>query len=196
LRPRHPWNADPPTKTWFNNADTTPKPRNNYDIASLSDPYARPSRRAVPVRGWFAGSLPDLNQDDPLVERLRNPKRGVVDRHDGNRWRPAGHFTVRGPSFWEKWQTAINREYPDFVCVSEITADTPAVLSFFEGGIRRYGIDTKLRAELDFPLEHTTQRVFGNNGPMTDLVNILAQDSLYLRPEMLVTSGITTNREC
>ena len=65
--PRHPWNADPPTKTWFNNTDTTPKPRNNYDIASLSDPYARPSRRAVPVRGWFAGSLPDLNQDDPLV---------------------------------------------------------------------------------------------------------------------------------
>jgi glycosidase len=185
--PRHPWNADPPTKTWFNNMDATPKPRNNYDIASLSDPYARPSRRAVPVRAWFAGSLPDLNQDDPLVSdyEIQNAVWWIgMTGIDGVR---QDTYPYVDRSFWEQWQTAINREFPDFVCVSEITADTPAVLSFFEGGIRRDGIDTKLRAELDFPLEHTTQRVFGNNGPMTDLVNILAQDSLYLHPEMLVT---------
>lgn len=185
--PGHPWNSDPPTRTWFNNWDTVPKPRNNYDIASLADPYARPSRRELPIRGWFAGTLPDLNQDDPLVSdyEIQNALWWIgMTGIDGVR---EDTYPYVSRAFWEKWQTAINRQYPDFVCVAEITADTPAVLSFFEGGTRRYGIDTKLRAELDFPLEHRTQRVFGNDNPMTDLANILAQDSLYLHPEMLVT---------
>ncbi len=185
--PRHPWNADPPTRTWFNNMEAPRKPRNNFDIAGLADPYARPSRRAVPVLGWFAGSLPDLNQDDPLVSdyEIQNALWWIgMTGIDGVR---QDTYPYVGRAFWEKWQTAVNRECPDFVCVSEITADTPAVLSFFEGGIRRYGIDTKLRAELDFPLEHTTRSVFGQGRPMSNVVEILAQDSLYQRPEMLMT---------
>ena len=47
--PRHPWVANPPTKTWFNYLDRAPKPRNNFDIAALSDPYARPKRRDLPA---------------------------------------------------------------------------------------------------------------------------------------------------
>lgn len=185
--PGHPWNADPPTRTWFNNWDTVPKPRNNYDIASQADPYARPNRREVPVRGWFVGLFPDLNQDDPLVSdyEIQNALWWIgMTGIDGVR---QDTYPYVSRAFWEKWQTAINRQYPDFVCVAEIGTETPAVLSFFEGGTRRYGIDTKLRSELDFPLEYATQRVFGNDGSMTDLVSVLAQDSLYLHPEMLVT---------
>jgi glycosidase len=185
--PRHPWVADPPTQTWFNHLAVVPKPRNNFDIASLSDPYARPSRRESPLRGWFAGSLADLNQDDPLVSDyvIQNALWWIgMTGIDGVR---QDTYPYVDRAFWEKWQTAIDREYPNLVCVGEITANTPAVLSFFEGGVRRHGIDTKLKSELDFPLEQATRRVFGTNGPMTDLVNVLAQDSLYSRPEMLVT---------
>ncbi len=185
--PRHSWVEDPPTKTWFNNLDSVPKLRNNFDIASLADPYARPSRREVPVRGWFAGILPDLNQDDPLVSdyEIQNALWWIgMTGIDGIRQDTYPYVDRR---FWEKWQTAINRQYPDFVCVSEITADTPAVLSFFEGGTRRYGTDTKLRSELDFPLEHTLRNVFGaHQQPFTRLADILASDSLFLHPEMLV----------
>ena len=69
--------------------------------------------------------------------------------------------------FWEKWQTAIDRQYPGFVVVGEITAPTPAVLSFFEGGARRNGVDTKLPSMLDFPLEGATRQVFAP-GPAHD----------------------------
>lgn len=70
--------------------------------------------------------------------------------------------------------------------VGEITARTPAVLSFFEGGARRYGIDTKLPSMLDFPLHRAIRSVFAQGEPMTQLVEVLAQDSLYQRPELLV----------
>ena len=88
--------------------------------------------------------------------------------------------------FWEQWQTAVDKQYPNLVVTGEITARTPAVLSFFEGGARRRGVDTRLKSMLDFPLEAATRAVFGQGQPMTVLTDILAQDSLYQRPEMLV----------
>lgn len=184
--PNHPWVENPPTKSWFNYLDRSPKPRNNFDIPSLSDPYARPSRRDLPLRGWFVGRLPDLNQDDPLVcdYEIQNALWWIgLTGLDGIR---QDSYPYVDRPFWEKWQTAINRDYPDFVCVSEIWTDTPAVLSFFEGGTRRYGTDTKLRSEFDFPLDGAIRDVFAAGQSMASLVNILAQDSLYLHPEMLV----------
>jgi glycosidase len=184
--PRHPWLADPPTPTWWHGAARTPKLRNNYDIAALADPYARPKRRESPLDGWFAGNLPDLNHEDPLVsdyviqnalwwiaatglDAIRQDTYPYVDR-----------------PFWEQWQTAIDKQYPNLVVTGEITARTPAELSFFEGGARRRGVDTKLKSMLDFPLESATRNVFARGQPMTQLTDILAQDSLYQRPEMLV----------
>lgn len=184
--PRHPWVANPPTKTWFNYLDRSPRPRNNFDIAALADPYARPKRRDLPLRGWFAGSLPDLNQEDPLVsDYLIQNALWWVGMTGIDAIRQDTYPYVDRP-FWEKWQTAINRQYPGFVVVGEITASNPAALSFFEGGVRRYGVDTKLPSMLDFPLEGAARGVFAQGQPMTRLVEILAQDSLYQRPEMLV----------
>ncbi|HEV3199970.1 MAG TPA: alpha-amylase family glycosyl hydrolase [Bryobacteraceae bacterium] len=184
--PRHPWVANPPTKTWFNYPDRTPKPRNNYDIAALSDPYARPKRRELPLRGWFAGNLPDFNQDDPLVsDYLIENALWWIGMTGVDAIRQDTYPYVDRP-FWEKWQTAIDRQYPGFVVVGEITAPNPGVLSFFEGGVRRNGTDTKLPSMLDFPLEGATRQVFAQGQPMTKLVDILSQDSLYRHPEMLV----------
>jgi glycosidase len=184
--PQHPWVADPPTKTWFNYLDRTPRPRNNYDIAGLADPYSRPKRRDLPLRGWFAGSLPDFNQDDPLMtDYLIQNALWWVGMTGIDAIRQDTYPYVDRP-FWEKWQTAIDRQFPNLVVVGEITAPTPGALSFFEGGARRYGVDTKLPTMLDFPLESALRSVFAQGQPMTRLVEILAQDSLYRRPEMLV----------
>lgn len=184
--PRHPWVANPPTKTWFNYLDRSPKPRNNFDIAGLTDPYARPQRRDLPLRGWFAGSLPDLNQEDPLVaDYLIQNALWWIGMTGIDAVRQDTYPYVDRP-FWEKYQTAINRQYPGFVVVGEITAPNPASLSFFEGGARRNGVDTKLPSILDFPLEGAVRNVFALGQPMTRLVELLAQDSLYQRPEMLV----------
>ena len=184
--PRHPFVADPPTPTWWNGLDRVPRLRNNFDIAALADPYARPNRRDIPLKGWFAGSLPDFDQTDPLesdyliqnalwwiamsgIDAIRQDTYPYVDR-----------------PFWEKWQTAIDRQYPNLVVTGEITAPSPAVLSFFQGGVRRNGVDTRLKSMLDFPLESALKSVFAEGQPMTLLTDTLAQDSLYRQPEQLV----------
>ena len=130
--PNHPWVADPPTATWFNSLDRRPRPRNNFDIAGLADPYARPKRRELPLRGWFAGSLPDFNQDDPLMtDYLIQNALWWIGMTGIDAIRQDTYPYVDRP-FWEKWQTAIDRQYPGLVVVGEITAPSPGVLSFFE----------------------------------------------------------------
>jgi len=184
--PRHPWVSDPPTPTWFNDLSRTPKPRNNFDIPALADPYARPKRRDLPLRGWFAGNLPDFDQTDPLVSDylIQNALWWIgMSGIDGIR---QDTYPYVDRPFWEKWQTAIDRQYPDLVVVGEITAPTPAVLSFFDGGVRRFGVDTRLKSMLDFPLEGAIRRVFAEGQPMSQLTDILSQDFLYQHPEMLV----------
>jgi glycosidase len=184
--PDHPFVADPPTPTWWHDLDVVPRVRNNYDIAALSDPYARPKRRAVPLDGWFVGALPDFDQTDRLASDylIQNALWWIgVTGIDGIR---QDTYPYVDRPFWEKWQTAIDRQYPNLVVTGEITASTPAVLSFFQGGVRRLGVDTKLKSILDFPLEGALRSVFGQRQPMTALTDILAQDSLYERPENLV----------
>ncbi len=184
--PRHPWLEHPPTPTWFHDLDRTPKLVNNYDIAALADPYARPKRRDLPLRGWFVGQLPDFDQTDPLLtDYLIENALWWIGMTGLDAIRQDTYPYVDRP-FWEQWQVAIDRQYPDLVVVGEITARTPAVLSFFDGGVRRYGIDTHLKSMLDFPLESAIRAVFADGQPMTRLTDILAEDFLYQHPEQLV----------
>jgi glycosidase len=184
--PHHPWVTNPPTRTWFNFLDRTPRPRNNFDIASLADPYARPKRRELPLRGWFAGSLPDFNQDDPLMsDYLVQNALWWIGMTGIDAIRQDTYPYVDRP-FWQKWQAAITRQYPSLVVAGEITAPSPASLAFFQGGVSHGGIDTSLASMLDFPLQRATREVFAQGQPMTKLTDVLAQDSLYLHPEMLV----------
>lgn len=185
--PQHPFVLHPPAKSWFNDLDAHPHPRNNFDIAGLTDPYARPKRRDLPLRGWFAGNLPDFNQDNPLVaDYLTENALWWIGMTGIDAIRQDTYAYVDRP-FWAKWQSAIDKQYPGFTVVGEVTAPNPASLSFFEGGTVRAGIDTKLPSLLDFPLSGAARAVFAQGQPMNRLVEILAQDSLYKRPDMLVT---------
>jgi glycosidase len=184
--PRHPWVAAPPTLTWFHDLDRRPRLRNNFDIAALADPYARPGRLDPPLRGWFAGSLPDFDQTDPLLsDYLIQNALWWIGMTGIDAIRQDTYPYVDRP-FWEQWQSAIDRQYPTFTVTGEITAPTSAVLSFFEGGTRRRGFDTRLKSMLDFPLEHAIRAVFAEGHPMTELTDVLSQDFLYQHPEMLV----------
>jgi glycosidase len=191
--PAHPWNSDPPTPTWYNHQGVSSPPGIDFNFDVLASPYTSPSRLDRTLRGWFFGILPDLNQDDPLVSdyEIQNAVWWIgMTGIDGIR-QDTYPFVPR--SFWEKWQAAIDRQYPNFVCTGEIEdrshpdAFGEAVVAFFEGGTRRLGVDTGLRSELDFPLEHAVQNVFGaSQQPFTRLTDILTLDSLFLHPEMLV----------
>jgi len=132
------------------------------------------------------GNLPDFDQTDPLVSDylIQNALWWIgMSGIDGIR---QDIYPYVDRPFWEDWQLSLDRQYSNFLVTGKITARTPAVLSFFQGGISRYGVDTKLKSILDFPLEGALKSVFGAGQPMTLLTDILAQDSLYPRPEELI----------
>ena len=59
-------------------------------------------------------------------------------------------------------------------------------MSSFADGVTRAGVDTKLYTPFDFPYILCPAHVFIKGAPMSELAEVLAEDSLYPHPERLV----------
>ena len=185
--PYHPWVHDPPTLTWLNGTETR-HIANDWRIWTLIDPHATSETRRGTIEGWFAGILPDLNQDDPEVARylIQNTLwwigRSGIDgiREDTLPYAPR--------TFWRDWTAAIRQAYPSFRVVGEVADTDPALVSFFQGGKARFdGVDSGVDTLFDFPLQSATVRAFTGAAPIRELAQVLARDALYVDPSRLVT---------
>lgn len=185
--PFHPWVDDPPTPTWLNGTKANHLP-NNWQVWTLADPYANPAVRDSTLKGWFAGILPDLNQDDPELARylIQNTLWWIgVTGVDGIR-QDTWPYAPR--TFWAQWMAAIKREFPTVRVVGEMWDGDPALLAFFEGGRTGWdGVDDAVDHLFDFPLAFPTRRAFASGGPVREVAMMLARDRLYQRPQDLVT---------
>jgi len=184
--PFHPWVKDPPTPGWFNGSEEHHQ-TNTFQVWTLTGPHAAPGLQKSTLEGWFAGILPDLNQNDPEVARylIQNTLwwigRTGIDgiREDTLPYVPR--------SFWHEWTTAIRQHYPRFHVVGEVFASDPALVSFFQGGKKRWdGIDSGVDTLFDFPLQAVIGKVFRGAAPMRDLDKVLAHDYLYQDANRLV----------
>jgi glycosidase len=64
----------------------------------------------------------------------------------------------------------------------------PSVTSFFAGGQKRYdGIDSGVTTVFDYPMYFALRNVLLHGAPVGRLADILRHDSLYVRPDELVT---------
>ena len=185
--PNHPWVEDPPTATWFHGSHAQHL-SNTWRTWTLIDPHASPTARASTLDGWFAGILPDLNQDDPEVARylIQNTlwwigRTGI----DGIREDTVPYVPRR---FWRDWSAAIHARYPAFKVVGEIFDRDPSLPSYYQGGrAQSDGIDSGLDSVFDFPLQDAIARVFTRQAPMSELPKTLAHDYLYPDASRLVT---------
>jgi glycosidase len=185
--PYHPWVQDPPTETWFNGTEAQHL-SNTWRTWTLIDPHATPELQKSTLEGWFAGILPDLNQNDPEVARylIQNTlwwigRTGI----DGIRQDTLPYVPRR---FWRDWTGAIKQRYPSFHVVGEVFDADPALVSFFQGGRTRWdGVDTGVDSLFDFPLHYAIRKVFSGAAPARDLSQMLAHDYLYRDPNQLVT---------
>ncbi|HEX3878236.1 MAG TPA: alpha-amylase family glycosyl hydrolase [Bryobacteraceae bacterium] len=185
--PYHPWVQDPPTPTWFNGTEAQHL-SNTWRTWTLIDPHAPPELQKSTVEGWFAGILPDLNQNDPEVARylIQNTlwwigRTGI----DGIR-QDTLPYVPR--TFWRQWTAAIHHRYPNFRVVGEVFDSDPGLVSFFQGGKPRFdGIDTGVDSVFDFPLQAVIGKVFTEAAPTRELSQTLAHDWLYPDANRLVT---------
>lgn len=185
--PDHPWVKDPPTPTWFNGS-LEQHISENWQVWTLMDPHATPGIRKPTLDGWFANLLPDLNQNDTEVERylIQNTLWWIGSAgFDGIREDTMPYVPRR---FLSDWMGAIKREYPQVTVVGEVFDEDPALVSFFQGGAKRFdGIDTKVDTLFDFPLFFAIRQAFAQQKPLRNLAITLGHDYLYPNPELLVT---------
>ena len=184
--PDHPWVADPPTPTWFNGTAGAHL-SNEWRTWTLADPHATPATQRGTLEGWFGGVLPDLNQNDPEAARyiIQNTLWWIgVSGIDGIR-QDTWPYVPR--TFWKDWIAAIRRDYPALNVVGEVFDGDPSVVSFFQGGHTGFdGIDDG-NDVFDFPLAFAIRNSFAQGRPLMEVVQMLARDHVYPRPDSLVT---------
>ena len=184
--PYHPWVDDPPTPTWFNGTKQHHL-KNVFQTWELHDPHPVESLKRETMEGWFLDFLPDLNQNDPEVERylIQNTLWWIgITGLDGIRmdtWQYVPN------TFWHKWTGSIKREYPKFTVVGEVKDGDVVHTSYFQGGAVRDGADSGLDSLLDFPLFYPIRHVFGEGSNLDEIPKTLAKDYLYANPNILVT---------
>jgi len=202
--PRHPWVAHPPMPDWFHGtpehhlrAESGVKPPfygqpekeeiTNDAFEALADPHTPPRLRRSLIDGWFAGILPDMNTENPMVAQYLAQNSiwwAEVSGLDGYR---IDTFPYVSRTFWQQWHTALRKIYPRLSTIGEVFHPDPTVTSFFQGGKTGWdGVDTQLTTLFDFPLYFTSRDVLLNGAPVGKIANVVREDSLYPHPDFLV----------
>ena len=185
--PYHVWASDPPTPTWWNGTLEN-HPNNNWQKWTTMNPYASYQTQARNIDGWFINILPDFNQDDPEVAKYLT--------QNSLWWLESNGFdTIRMDTlphvprtFWEKWGTAIHKEYPKVNILGELYDGDPALLAYFQAGRRGFdGVDTQIDTLYDYSLFYTLRSAFAQGNSIRDVQKMFAHDWLFPNPSVLTT---------
>jgi neopullulanase len=184
--PRNPWVDALPEPDWFHGTKehhTT----SNGNFEYLTDPHAPPRLWRDVLDGWFAGILPDLNQDNPDVAQyfIQNALWWAEETGiDGYRLDTFPYVSRR---FWSEWHAALRKTYPRMTTVGEVFDRDPDITSFFAGGQAQFdGIDSGVTTVFDYPLYFAMRGFLAEGAPIQKIVDVLSRDRLYPHPELLV----------
>lgn len=185
--PFHPWAEDSPTPTWFNGT-VKDHISNNWQKWTAMNPRATYQTQKRNIDGWFIDILPDLNQNDPEVEKylIQNSLWWLAQAgFDSIRMDTLPHVPR---SYWAKWGAAVHREFPKVNILGELFDGDPALLSYFQKGRRGHdGLDPEIDTLFDFALYFTIRDVFAGGKPIRQVSNVFAHDWLYPKPQVLST---------
>jgi neopullulanase len=203
--PKHPWVTNPPLTDWFHGTvqhhtsssaslkgsfygETDAESAGHDPFEILVDPHAPPRLSRSLTEGWFFGMLPDLNTENPIVAQylLQNSIWWAESSGlDGYR---VDTFPYVPRQYWSRWNAGLRRIYPRLTTIGEVFHPDPSVTSFFGGGQKRYdGVDTGVTTVFDYPMYFALRDVLLHGAPAGRLADILRHDSLYARPDELVT---------
>lgn len=178
----HWWMKDLPSDDWVH-----PEARCNFRIWTVQDPYASEADKTLNTEGWFDTSMPDLNQDNPLLMDylIQNAIWWIeyadlgglrIDTYPYNSKEPMARFNTR-----------VMTEYPDFNIVGECWMHEPVEVAYWQkDALNPDGFNSQLPCVMDFPLADaltafTKEKQGWNTGIMRPYLN-LAKDYLYADP--------------
>jgi len=200
---KHPWAAKPPLPDWFHGTvqqhmnSSAPVSGSFYSEAenqghdlfeALVDPHAPPRLWRNLTEGWFADLLPDMDTENPVVEQYLVQNAIWWTEASGLDGFRVDTFPYVSRQFWARWHAGLRRIYPELTTIGEVFHPDASVTSFFAGGQKRYdGIDTGVTTLFDYPMYFALRDALLSDTPAGRIADILRHDSLYPRPEELVT---------
>lgn len=170
---------------WFNFPEKYVQ--TSFKTSTQYDPYVSDYDKKRAVDGWFAESMPDLNQQNPHVERylIQNSIWWIefagIDgiRQDTH---PYADFDMMS-----RWCREVTEEYPDFNIVGETWYANNIGIAYWQKD-NKLAIpeNSNLRSVMDFPLTFAMEKAFdeetdGEDG-FTRLYEVLAQDIVFPHP--------------
>jgi glycosidase len=185
IGPAHPWVEDEPEPDWFHGTKASHTTAQS-DFKPLTDPHAPWRDQKNVTEGWFANTLPDMNQENPAVAQYLTQNAVWWTEEAGLDGLRIDTFPYVGRKFWQGFHAELHALYPQLTTVGEVFNSDPTITSSFAGGVTRNGLDTGLYTPFDFPTYFALRDVFVKNAPMSRLSDVWRQDALYPHPERLV----------
>jgi glycosidase len=183
--PKNVWVDDEPDPDWLHGTKT-----NHHEAVGefrpLVDPHAPWRDQQYVLQGWFANTLPDLNQENPATSQylIQNAMWWIEQTSaDGLR---IDTFPYVGRAFWHDFHAQIHGIYPKLTTVGEVYNCDATITSSFAGGVTRNGVDTGLDTPFDFPSFCALRDVFFKDEPMSHLTDVWRLDALFPHPERLI----------
>lgn len=179
---QHWWMKDLPASDWLG-YDNTPV-LTNHARTSSSDPYVNAADKKSFVSGWFDTTLPDVNQNNPLVATYQIQNAIWWIEEAGLCGLRVDTYTYSQRDFINEWTRRILDEYPKFNIVGEEWSDNAVVLAYWlRGKTQKDGFVSHLPSLMDFPLHGTLRTALlekeAFNTGMVKLFNALVNDQIY-----------------
>ena len=184
--PGQPWVKDPPLPDWFHGSAAA-HTEATYDFGKIVDPHRPESSAAAELNGWFANTLPDMNQQNPFVARYELENMIWWIEETGLDALRIDTFPFVQRPFWQGYLSALEKLYPHLNSVGEVDSPDVTIDSYFAGNRTIAGVDTHLSTPFDYPYFFVLRDVLTKGKSFLELESLLRQDWLYPHPERLVT---------
>jgi len=185
----HWWMRDSPTSDWINNNGEYIQTSHIHE--SVYDPYLTQSEKDSFTDGWFVKSMPDLNQQNPLLAMyLIQNSIWWIEYASLSGFRVDTYPYVE-KMFLSDWSKRITKEYPNFSFVGEEWSSNQSMIAYWQKDSPRHdNYKSYAPNMMDFPLQEALVNSLLSKETwetgIKDLYKVLANDYHYGNPYNLV----------
>lgn len=170
-------------------------PYSNFRFSAMTDPYKSPDDSTAFQDGWFAGAMPDINQDHPLSSAyMRMATLWYVEEFSVDALR-CDTYAFSSPVFLARMNKELKDCFPGIFIFGETWAYSEGSQAFFAPNTMTGVASTGNDAVTDFTLWRSIHTLYSSNESdqfswdkgAAAIYYRLANDIFYSQPQDLVT---------
>lgn len=161
--------------------------RTTYKDQTIFDPYASAEDKKVMQNGWFDYHMPDMNQENELVQNYILQSYLFWIEYAGVDGFRIDTYPYNNLDFMAKWMKRVKEEYPNFTMFGETYVNGLVNQAYFtQGKTVNQDVETELLGVTDFQVHYGILNALNQNFGWTEGVNniytVLASDFIYQNP--------------